>query len=538
MAIQSDQASTSSGALSSHLHPKQWKALDTSATEVLYGGAAGGGKSHLMRLAAITWCFSIPGLQVYLFRRISGDLYLNHMEGPKGFRALLAPWVNSGWCRVVENQIRFWNGAKIHLCHCEHEQDIYKYQGSEIHVLLIDELTHFTEPMYRFLRGRTRQVGIELPAEFKAKFPQVEFPRILCGANPGNVGHLWVKNTFIHSAVPLAIRPMPPHEGGMKRQYVPARLEDNPSLVEDDPGYEARLEGLGSKTLVAAMRWGDWDVVEGAFFDCWSNAKHVIPAFTIPRDWVRFRSMDWGSASPASIGWWAVVQDDYHLNRVGGEDNAAGAGKSSERNGVVRVSRAGSVLLPRGALIRYREDYVADPANHKGIKLTAELVAARIAEREKGDPKLSYGVLDPSTFKEDGGPSVAERMNTVLIREHHIAGFRKADNARVPRTGNRDRGGPMSGWDQVRARMIGKNGIPYIYCFNTCHDSIRTIPVLQHDPNKAEDLDTKGEDHAADDWRYACLSRPWLRAPPEKKEVKDAYQVASEAIPQDSFKTM
>src|SRR3712207_5511325 len=155
------------------LHPKQAKALQTPANEVLYGGAAGGGKSHLIRIAAILWCSQISGLQVYLFRRIRDDLVKNHMEGPKGFRALLAGWVLCGFAVIVEDEIRFWNGAKIYLCHCKDEKDIYKYQGSEIHVLLIDELTHFTEAMYCFLRNRVRMVGLAVPAPYQGQFPQI-----------------------------------------------------------------------------------------------------------------------------------------------------------------------------------------------------------------------------------------------------------------------------------------------------------------------------------------------------------------------------
>jgi hypothetical protein len=96
----------------------------------------------------------------------------------------------------------------------------------------------------------------------------------------------------------------------------------------------------------------------------------------------------------------------------------------------------------------------------------------------------------------------------------------------------------MSGWDAVRSRMIGIDGVPLIYCFSTCVDSIRTIPVLQHDASRAEDLDTHGEDHAADEWRYACLSRPWLRSKPEKTEVRDGYSPPSEEIPSDNVKTL
>lgn len=478
-------------ALNLHLHPKQWIAFESLATEILFGGAAGPGKSHLMRVAAIIWCSAIQGLQVYLFRRIREDLYKNHLEGPHGFRALLSVWQYTGWCRVIGDEIRFWNGSRIYLCHCKDEKDIYKYQGAEIHVLMIDEVTHFTETMYRFLRNRVRMIGITLPPEYEGRFP-----RIVCAANPGNIGHLWVKNTFIAGVEPMTLRRMPANEGGMIRQFIPGRLEDNPSMSADDPGYEARLEGLGSKTLVAAMRWGDWDVVEGAFFDCWSNHKHVIEPFSIPRDWLRFRSADWGSASPFSIGWWAVVGDDFQLD--------------------------GGRTIPRGALVRYREDYGLSGPN-KGLKLTADEVGARIVKAERDDPKLSYGVLDPSAFKEDGGPSIAERINDKLIAAK-MAGFHAADNARVARSGG-ERGGPMGGWDRMRALLIGNDDVPMIYCFSTCYASIRTIPILQHDVHRAEDLDTNMEDHAADDWRYACMSRPWIKVTPKGDAMKrDAYQ--------------
>lgn len=432
-----------------------------------------------MRIASIVWCSAIPGLQVYLFRRIRDDLIKNHMEGPKGFRAMLASWVNQGWCSIVEDEIRFWNGSKIYLCHCKDEKDIYKYQGAEIHVLLIDELTHFTETMYRFLRNRVRMVGIVLPPEY-AK----QFPRILCGANPGNVGHLWVKTTFVISGQPFELRLMGNDEGGMLRQYIPARLEDNPSMSEDDPGYEMRLEGLGSATLVRAMRWGDWDVIEGAFFDCWDQRLHVVRPFEIPQHWSRFRSGDWGSASPFSFGWWAVASEP---------------------------TKAGGVSIPRGAIVRYREWYGMMPGKpNVGLKMHAEQVGKGLWEREEKDAKVGHGVLDPSAFKEDGGPSIYSRIQQGSGNKIH---FRPADNARVPGRG------AMGGWDQMRARLVGDgDGNPMIVCFSTCADSIRTIPALQHDAAKPEDLDTDMEDHAADEWRYACMSRPWTS--PAKSDVK------------------
>lgn len=478
-----------SAELDLHLHPKQGEALNTVASEVLYGGAAGGGKSHLMRIAAVIWCSMIPGLQVYIFRRIRDDLIKNHMEGPKGFRSLLAPWVTLGFVTIVEDEIRFWNGSKIFLCHCKDAKDVYKYQGAEIHVLLIDELTHFTEAMYRYLRSRVRMVGVAVPADLVGRFP-----RILCGSNPGNIGHLWVKSFWIDGAQPFELRLMPEAEGGMLRQFIPALLDDNPSMASDDPGYEGKLAGLGSEALVRAMRYGDWDIIEGAFFDCWDRLRHVIEPMALPAHLHRFRSGDWGSAKPFSIGWWAVLSEALTAN----------------------VAAAGSrtIELPRGCMVRYREWYGAKSPN-VGLKLTAEEVGRGIAERQAKDPnpKTIHGVLDPAAFAEDGGPSIAERMMTGsdII-------WTRADNKRVPQAG------AMGGWDQMRARLKGDDeGRPMIVAFSTCLDSIRTIPVLQHDPDRPEDLDTEGEDHAADEWRYACMSRPWVRnePTPARKKTND-----------------
>lgn len=468
------------------LHEKQSAAVQTQATEVLFGGAAGGGKSLAMRAAAVMWCGEIPGLQVYLFRRLREDLIKNHIEGPKGFRSLLNPWVSNGYVEIVEDEIRFWNGAKIYLCHCKDEKDRFKYLGAEIHVLLIDELTTFTETIYRFLRSRVRMVGIDLPEQFRGRFP-----RIFTSSNPGNVGHHWVKAAFIEPRPPFEIAQMPSDEGGMHRQFIPAKLDDNPSMMEEDPDYGQKLEGLGNPALVRAMREGDWNVVAGAFFPEFETNKHVVAPRSLPLYWHRFRSFDWGSARPFSVQWWAVSD-----------------GELSD--------------FPRGALICYREWYGApkDEAGRSkpntGLRLTAEEVANGILEREANDitgiNKIMGGVADPSIFAEDGGPSIADRMARLKVY------FRAADNKRV---GVR---GAMGGWDQLRARLKGDGRKPGIYWFETCLDTIRTLPALQADEDRPEDCDTASEDHAADSIRYACLSRPYTAPlPAEMEPERDKY---------------
>src|SRR5690606_23412118 len=118
----------------------------------------------------------------------------------------------------------------------------------------------------RYLRGRTRLGGLKVPEKYANKLPLA-----LSGANPGGVGHNWVKRSWIDLAPPMAITPMAKAEGGMRRQFVPAKLSDNPTMADNDPDYADRLEGLGNPALVKAMLDGDWNLVAGgALDDVWT----------------------------------------------------------------------------------------------------------------------------------------------------------------------------------------------------------------------------------------------------------------------------
>jgi hypothetical protein len=164
-------------------------------------------------------------------------------------------------------------------------------------------------------------------------------------------------------------------------------------------------------------------------------------------------------------------------------------------------------VLPRGAIVRYREWYGKTGPEHRTAADRRE-VANGIKERD-GKDKIKYGVIDPSAFAQDGGPSIAERMSVCKLH------FSPADNKRVTEKG------AMGGWDQMRARLVGEDGRPMMYVFSTCTDFNRTIPALQHDPDKPEDLDTDGEDHAADEARYACMARPWI--PRQRQEIAPVH---------------
>lgn len=444
-----------------NLHPRQTTCFTSEATEILYGGAAGGGKSHCMRVLALYYATQVPNIQIYLFRRLSEDLKKNHLDGSSGFVAILAELIERKLCSINYStaQITFWNGAKIHLCHCQHEKDVIKYQGVEINVLLIDELTHFSEYIYKFLRGRVRLGGLPIPDNLIG-----QLPRIVAGSNPGGVGHEFVKNTFIDNKEEMRVYKVDDKDGGMKRQFIPAKLQDNPTMIQNDPTYADKLLGLGG-ALAKAMLEGDWDAIEGAYFDTFDKSRHVIDYFDIPKAWHRVRAFDWGYSAPFCVLWGAI--SDGSLVTV---------------NGVQRS-------FPRDSIIIYREYYGTTGKPNEGIKMNADEIARQCKVLQDGD-SVQDQVADPAIFDVSVGTSINEQMNKEGIF------WRPADNKRV------------AGWQQIRSRLKGIDNKPLIYIMTSCKNLIRTLPIMQYDKTKPEDLDTSLEDHACDTLRYLCMSRP------------------------------
>jgi hypothetical protein len=314
----------------------------------------------------------------------------------------------------------------------------------------------------------------------------VPIQMILTG-NPGGAGQHWIAERY--RLIPFEKEPycVEVKRAGITTlaAVIPARITDNTVLLDKDAGYVDRLRMVGSEALVRAWLLGDWSAVEGAFFDCWRADLHVISPFAVPKDWLKFRSMDLGSASPFSVGWFAVCGDEYRG-------------------------------MPRGALVHYREYYGADKSD-RGLKMTTQEIAKEILERDAGDV-ITYSICDPAGFAEDGGPSRAE----IFSREGVF--FSRADNRRVATVGH------AGGWDEMRARLKGINGVPMLYIFETCPNFIRTVPVLQHDPKRAEDVDTTSNDHIADMTRYACMSRPWVptKEVPSKRGDGTGYSEKSD----------
>lgn len=366
----------------------------------------------------------------------------------------------------------YWpSGASVKMRYIENEKDYGRYHGHQYTGISFDEVTEYATPsgLLRMLSTLRSAAGVPCTVRLTG--------------NPGGVGHSWVKSRYIDVGPPRA--PYTDPETGFTRMFIPSKMTDNRLLLENDPGYRNRILAAtyGNEALRKAWTEGDWNIVAGAFFDCWSNQLILRPV-ELPAWWTRFRSGDWGSARPFSFGWWVIAGETW-LHPDG-------------------------QWIPKGALVRYREYYgCADPVKNPntGLKMPAEDVAHQILHLERGET-IAYGVIDPAAFSSDGGPSIAERLYT---GSGNKLMFRKADNARVASKG------AMGGWDQMRARMLGEDGRPLLYCFSNCTDSIRTIPMLQHDESRIEDVNSDMEDHAADDWRYACMSRPYVRAkPPEE----------------------
>lgn len=414
--------------------------------ELLYGGARGGGKTDYLLGDWLQDVETYGALwQGIAFRRT----YDPELRETMRRAHQVFPDAGGSWSES-DREWRWSNGAILRLRYLERPEDAQRYQGHAYTWIGWDELTQWpSDEGYRKMFATLRSAGGPVPTK-----------RVRSTANPGGAGHQWVKARLIDPA-PGGFRPFVDDVTGIERMFIPSRVWDNRLLLAADPGYADRLRGVGSAALVRAWLDGDWSVIEGAFFDCWRTDLHVVEPHELPAHWTRFRTMDWGSAKPFSVGWYAV--SDGELPQY-----------------------------PRGALIRYREWY-GSKAPNVGLKLTTEEVADGIVDRERGD-KITYGKCDPSMFIEDGGPSIAETMFRYTKR---TLSWQPADNKRLP------------GWTQVRQRLVGFDGRPMLYVFSTCTDLIRTLPALQHDEKKPEDVDTEGEDHAGDELRYACMSRPF-----------------------------
>lgn len=453
------------------LYAKQQRAIMTMAQEVLYGGAAGAGKSYMMRVLAIILCMEIPNLKVFLFRRLYKELYINHVYAPDGFLTMLKPFLDNG--DVVFNKsdgvLNFtFNGAQIYLCHAQHEPDIMTYLGAEIHVLLIDEATQFTEKMIRFIRTRVRLGGLQLPDRWKKLLP-----KIIYGTNPGGVSHTYFKRGFVrHGGGHVFVAPV--SDGGMTREFIPALSKENLVMVRNDPNYDQRIMGIGDERLAKAYLEGNWDLDEGsAFGDLWDTNVHLVRSIEIPRSWTIDRSHDYGYSAPAATLWWA------------------------ESDGTEAIINDRRVVIPRRSLVLVSEIYFADKED-KGLRLHPPELARRMRDHESMNylrPYTQAGPADSSIFDRDRGSR--------CIHDDYVdqgMRFTTADK----RPGSRERGFIVLR-QMLTATARRDHEQPWLLIHRGCVNTISQIPELPVSPKNPQDVDSSANDHIYDAKRFRLL---------------------------------
>ena len=339
----------------------------------------------------------------------------------------------------------FNNGSLLQFGYCENDDDADQYQGVEYDVIFIDEATQMSEAQLKKIAACCRGVN--------------DFPKhIYYTMNPGGQGHAYIKRIFIDKQYTEL-------EDPAQFRFIQAKVRDNLALMQNDPDYIKSLQALPPK-LRKAWLDGDWDIFEGQFFEDFINKEshykdrrwtNVIEPFEVPPSWTIYRSYDHGYSKPFSCGYWAV---DYE-----------------------------------GRAYRILEIYGCTETPDEGVRWEVNKIFSTIKEFQdthrwlKG--KKILGVADPAIWQKDTGESIAETA------AKHGVYFQKGDNKRIP------------GWMQFHYRLaFDENGIPMCYIFNTCKHFIRTIPTLQYSETVPEDLDTKQEDHIADEARYFFMSRP------------------------------
>lgn len=409
------------------------KALNESSV-VLYGGAKGGGKSWLVRFWQVMRRLKYPNTHGTIIRKTYGDLYDNHIK--KFFEEY--PELMKNY-KSTDKILFFPNGSTLSFRYLDRESDLRNFQGAEYEDIVVDEITQHVEDVFKVLRSsnRTTKKGIK--------------PKMFLTGNPGDIGHAWVKRIFVD-------RKFNPGEDPNDFAFIKAKVYDNKKLMEADPSYVDRLKALPEKVRRAYLD-GDWNVFSGQYFTEWFPELHVVSPFEIPKDWARFRAIDWGfRPDPAVCGWYAVN--------------------------------------PTGKTYKYREIEVNEMLPVEFANYIKRLSVYPDGQSEE----IQYTVIDPSTFKHDSGESIAEQMYNkgqgIVLRE--------ADNTRV------------AGWTRLRAYLQFKRddagqviSEPILQVFSNCIHTIQHFPEMVHDERNPEDIKGKGlYDHQMDETRYFVMSRP------------------------------
>lgn len=350
---------------------RQRKFHTSIAFETLYGGAAGGGKTAAIVAEAITYALEYPKARIYIFRKTIPELKQSVV--PEIYKQC-ADYINYAKGMTYNAQDRvfnFTNGSMIQLAYLENLQDMFRYQSAEMHLLLIDELTHFTQEEYEYLKTRVRSTG--------------EHPlKVMAATNPGNIGHAWVKAYFIDIATPETVYT---DVNGNTRQFIPAKVSDHPIQAFRET-YTQQLSSLSNPDLKRALLLGDWDIFAGQAFNEWLREKddkpwHVIDPFPIPNHWVKWFAYDYGYNSFAAGLW--LTRDP-----------------STER------------------LFVYKEFY----AHEMAVSKQAELI-----KMNDESESVNLRLADPSIWKQHGNVETGENIATIFQKAGLI--FQPANNDRL-----------------------------------------------------------------------------------------------------------
>ncbi len=251
---------------------KQKEFIDASSTEVLFGGAAGGGKSHGQLIDALLFALKFPRSKQLILRRTYPELEKSLI------RSALSLYPRELFTLNASSHVgKFKNGSIIDFGYCAAEFDVYQYQSAEYDVIRFDELTHFSESQYIYLLSRVRGAN-GYPKQIKST------------TNPGGTGHTWVKKRFID---PIAAGSIFTAENGTTRVFIPSLLDDNKFLAEGDPAYRERLLALPERERKALL-YGDWNIFDGQYFNEFDTRIHVTEPHEIPSGWRKYRTIDYG----------------------------------------------------------------------------------------------------------------------------------------------------------------------------------------------------------------------------------------------------
>lgn len=433
------------------------EALSAEVDVLLYGGAAGGGKTDWLMWHAFQQSIEHPGHTTLALRRTFPQLKDSLIR-----RSLEKFDQKAARYMVGDKEWVFENGSTIRFAYCDSEEDYRHYLSAEYDLIVFEELTEFSELQFKMIRSRCRTTQRKRARGIR--------PHVIAATNPGQVGHEWVKSYFVTSTsygkdvATITVEVM-----GRKRDltvgFVPAKVTDNPHI---DPDYVFNLASLPEIERRQYLD-GDWDIFEGQYFTEWSAEVHVVRPFPVPLSWTRVRAIDYGIAKPFCCLWGAVDHD-------------------------------GNVWV-------YREAYGTGHTAKEQARLILQQSVVRVeaddGSRDVRPELIGKTVADPSIWQRQG-------TGVSIDQQYRLEGLhcQKAMNARI------------DGWsrvrDYLRAETTPKLGDgtpnphhgPVVRVFSTCTNLIRTLPVMIHDKKHPEDLDTDLEDHAADALRYLLMSRP------------------------------